>query len=141
MLQTRRTYYFNSPRPSHLLALRLRKDEKYSNITSISSASGLLTGPKDINTEFRNFFSNLYSSEITLDTVKSRDFLEKLNLPSLSQEEADHMGTPITLSELKEAVFSMKRGKSPGWDGIPPEFYSSFWDVLAIHVRYVSSRN
>lgn len=22
----------------------------------------------------------------------------------------------------------MKRGKSPGWDGIPPEFYSTVWD-------------
>lgn len=56
ILRTRRNYYFNGPRPSHLLALRLRQNEKYSNITSISSVRGLPTVPKEINTEFRNFF-------------------------------------------------------------------------------------
>lgn len=128
MLRTRRNYYFSGPRPNHLLALRLRWNEKFSNITSISSVGGLLTDPKEIDSEFRKFFSELYSSEVTLDIGKSKDFMGNLNIPSLSQEEADHLGSPITLNELKEAIFGMKRGKSPGWDGIPPKFYSTFWD-------------
>ena len=24
----------------------------------------------------------------------------------------------------------MKKEKSPGWDGIPPEFYATFWEEL-----------
>ncbi len=39
------------------------------------------------------------------------------------------MGEAITLMELKNTVAGMK-GKSPGWDGIPPEFYLMFWDDL-----------
>lgn len=84
--------------------------------------------PKEIDSEFRTFFSDCYSSEVTLDIVKSKDFMGNLNIPSLLQEEADHLGSPITLNKLKEAIFCMKRGKSLEWDGIPPEFYSTFWD-------------
>ncbi len=28
----------------------------------------------------------------------------------------------------------MKKGKSPGWDGIPPEFYLKFWDKLGPYI-------
>lgn len=50
--------------------------------------------------------------------------MENINLPCLFQDEAFDLECPITLDELKNAIFSMKKGKSPGWDGIPPEFYS-----------------
>ena len=49
--------------------------------------------------------------------------MENLNLPSLTL-------LLITLNELKNAIFSMKKGKSPEWDGIPPEFYATFWEEL-----------
>lgn len=54
--------------------------------------------PKEINSEFRMFFSDLYSSEVTLDIGKNKGFMGNLHLPSLSQEEADHLGSPITLN-------------------------------------------
>lgn len=56
--------------------------------------------------------------------------MENLNLSSLTQEEATQLEAPITLNEFKNAILSMKRGKSPGWDGIPPEFYATFWEDL-----------
>uniref|UniRef100_A0A3Q1FVW2 exodeoxyribonuclease III n=1 Tax=Acanthochromis polyacanthus TaxID=80966 RepID=A0A3Q1FVW2_9TELE len=37
--KTRRTYYFQGPRPSHLLSLRLKQSEKFTNITAIRSES------------------------------------------------------------------------------------------------------
>lgn len=36
----------------------------------------------------------------------------------------------LTEEELKAAMASMQRGKSPGMDGIPYEFYRQFWDDL-----------
>jgi len=32
--------------------------------------------------------------------------------------------------KLKKGIAGMKRGKSSGWDGIPPEFYLTFRDLL-----------
>lgn len=74
MHRTRRTYYFNGARPSHLLALRLKNSEKYSNITAIKTHLRTLSNPLDINTEFKSFYSSLYNSEISLDTEACADF-------------------------------------------------------------------
>lgn len=35
-----------------------------------------------------------------------------------------------SLEELESAVRSLNRGKSPGLDGLPPEFYVVFWDQV-----------
>ena len=40
ILRTRINYYFNGPRPSHMLSLKIKQNEKFSNITLISSSNG-----------------------------------------------------------------------------------------------------
>ncbi len=67
---------------------------------------------------------------MTLVKNKCEAFLNGLALPSLSEADSDHLARPITMLELREAVADMQRGKAPGWDGIPPELYLSFWDIL-----------
>ena len=39
----------------------------------------------------------------------------------------------FTREELKEAIFQMLCGKSPGIDGIPVEFYQEFWELIKEH--------
>ena len=85
-----------------------------------------MTAPKEINTAFQNYYAELYKSEISLDKTKCESFLQDLELPTLEQEAAQRLGEPITLTELRGAIAGMKKGKSPGWDGIPPEFYLTF---------------
>lgn len=128
--RTRRNYYFNGSRPSHLLALRLKQNEKYSNIMAIQTPTTTLTEPGEINMEFKNFYSTLYSSEIILNTDLCQNFFHDLNLPTLPSHDLGKLNAPITLEELRNALGSMKKGKSPGWDGIPPELYLVFWDIL-----------
>lgn len=49
------------------------------------------------------------------------EFLNSLNLPSLSDMQASQLDAPIALRELKDALDSMPKFKSPDLDGIPPE--------------------
>ena len=37
---------------------------------------------------------------------------------------------PIILDELKTSLASLSRGKQPGSDGLPCEFYQQLWDLL-----------
>lgn len=37
----------------------------------------------------------------------------------------------FTLLEMQKALKGFKKGKSPGMDGLPLEFYLTFWDILA----------
>ena len=36
----------------------------------------------------------------------------------------------MTLDELHDIIFSMDINKSPGIDGIPVEFYHTYWDII-----------
>lgn len=129
--RVRQNYYFNGSRPSHLLALKLRSNEKLSNITAIKSHDGVLvTGQAQINNVFRRFFSELYASEILNETSDTAPFLQSLDLPQLSTEQTSHLDQDISLLEMKEALSQMNKKKSPGLDGIPAEFYLFFWAEL-----------
>lgn len=48
----------------------------------------------------------------------------------MTNEGSQCLNAPITLNELKAAAEDMHKGKSPGLDGIPPEFYTTFWHNL-----------
>ena len=37
---------------------------------------------------------------------------------------------PIVLEELETVVFGMKKGKAPGPDGFPIEFFQEFWEII-----------
>lgn len=52
-------------------------------------------------------------------------------MPCLTEDDAKNLARPISLEELKARVTSMWKGKSPGLDGIPPELYLTFWDLLS----------
>ncbi len=83
-----------------------------------------------INSTFCNFFSKLYCSEVTYDPLKSETFFKNLNLPKLSPSKISRLEAPITLVELETALRKMNKGKSPGFDGFPPEFLLRFWSNL-----------
>ena len=40
------------------------------------------------------------------------------------------MDSPVSIEEIREALNSMKKGKSPGPDGLSVEFYTQFWELL-----------
>ena len=37
---------------------------------------------------------------------------------------------PLTIDECFNALSDMATGKSPGVDGLPPEFFIKFWDLI-----------
>ena len=53
-------------------------------------------------------------------------FLEKYNLPKLSEEEAENLNRPITAEEIEAVIKKLLTQKSPGPDGFIGEFYRAF---------------
>lgn len=106
-------------------SLLVFKNAKSIPTSQLSAQIKLLTAPKGINPAFKDFYAELYKSEISFDKTECEIFFQDLDLPT---EDAQRLGVPITLTELRCAITGMK--KSPGWDGIPPEFYLAFWDEL-----------
>ena len=64
------------------------------------------------------------------------DLLDCLSL-SLSVDDAASFDGPVSPNEAHTALLGMAKGKSPGSDGLPMEFYVAFWDLLGGHLLNV----
>lgn len=63
---------------------------------------------------------------------KCNKFLTRIQLPKLTESNASSLDAPITLEEIKGTIQQMRKGRSPGRDGIPPKFYAIFRDDLGV---------
>ena len=62
-----------------------------------------------------------------MDNLEERDkFLEKYNLPKLSQEEIENLNRPITSMEIETVIKNLPTNKSPGPDAFKGDFYQKF---------------
>ena len=119
--RTREKHYFEGSRPSRALSISLNASENFANIAAIRNLKDeLIDDPKLISVIMAEHFSNLYRSEIPFNQKLTDEFLEHLLLPKLTALEAESLDAPITLEELRKSLGEMKKGASPGVDGIPP---------------------
>lgn len=80
---------------------------------------------------FVNYYKNLFSSEISLPP------------PPITSNQAIDCTDPPSLSELKDALFSMGSTKAPGEDGFHAIFFQHFWEDIKLdcwdHVTHAFS--
>lgn len=60
-----------------------------------------------------------------------QNFFMNINVPNLSFEQVAFLDKPVTHEEVRNAIRSMKSGKSPGTDGFPVECYKEYVDIIA----------
>lgn len=60
-------------------------------------------------------------------------------LPALSSEQVAQLDSPVSLTELKDALAPMPKSKSPGLDGIPPDLLLPLWDLIGTTVNSINS--
>ncbi len=84
---------------------------------------------KDI-VQISNFVSNLYSSKF--DTNICDSFLIKIQccVPAIDDDYKSYCESGLKCKEVWKALQSVKKGKSPGIDGLSVEFYTHFWDTI-----------
>ena len=76
----------------------------------------------------KKFFSDLYTETQTNVQIQKK-LLNPLK-PKITNEDNKKLTQQITFAELKTAIFQLENGKSPGIDGIPIEFYKSYYEYI-----------
>ena len=95
----------------------------------MKNADGVVVSDLDgICKSWTDFYSSLFSA-CDVDGNVQADLLSNVS-SFLSADRAGSCEGYLTTSEVYTALNGMARGKSPGSDGLPMEFYAAFWDTL-----------
>ena len=76
-----------------------------------------------------SFFKKLYSAP-NLDLVDPNSFPLSVIPKLISDEDNQLLNNPVSIREIKKALFSMDPDKAPGPDGFTAWFYVSCWDTI-----------
>ena len=82
----------------------------------------------DVVHTFSNFYKNLFTCE-NLNIATQNSILQTLER-SLSTDEATSCEGLLSEGECLMALKGMATGKTPGIDGLPAEFYLTFWPLI-----------
>lgn len=103
----------------------------------LSEEGQVLLNLSDIRKRAVGFYENLYRSEYAMAADEDNVFLN--SLPKMSEEGNMALSGGISLGELYKALHGMESGKAPGIDGLPIDFYKSFWGELGADLLQVLS--
>ena len=90
----------------------------------------MISGRKEVLKEMTEFYKQLYTEDRRIRVWDQKQYLKDLGAPQITEDRKKDLGKPIELHEISAALKDMKHNKSPGCDGIPPEFYKVFWSKL-----------
>jgi hypothetical protein len=97
---------------------------------ALKNKNGEIKGEQEEMEEIvHDFYQDLYSTEQTDGTIQAQ--VLALDKTRLSENDKQSCEGLLSQQELEKALRGMARGKTPGCDGLPMEFYLKFWDVLA----------
>ena len=112
--------------------LKLEKSHQtYNKIDQLKTDDEItINKDADILQECTKFYKNLYKSSKP-DPAEIDKYLNDTEFPNrLSNDNKDICEGLITSKECEKAIKSLKNNKSPGLDGLTPEFYKTFWPTI-----------
>ena len=108
-----------------------KKTQQENCIHSLKTANGqTINHNNDILEETVNFYSNLYSSKKPCKKSIT-NFIKDVHFShTLNENERESCEGSITTQECLKVIKEMKRDKAPGLDGLPIDFYDTFWPLF-----------
>lgn len=115
-------YFFNLEKRNHVKK----------HIRKLRMSGVIITDPFEILEAEKNFYENLYKSRHKqCEQQNGSSFCyENLQIPTLSNESRQLGEGTISLEECTKVLNSFPLNKVPGNDGLPVEFYKTFWNLV-----------
>src|SRR5690349_14512414 len=109
---------------------RFRKPNATSRLQQVRDTNGsTFATADDRHTHIRSFYRHLYAAPV-FDQPACHSFLSPLTLTTLSADDIDTLGAPVTAEELAAVVRQLPLRRSPGPDGLPYEWYRTYLPFL-----------
>ena len=105
---------------------RVRSNRR--NLTELLVDGKIVSEPEQVRAKVTDFYKNLYS-ETKTDHDDQNFFLDQMQARCPPEQKPD-LEAPISPEEIRKVLKEVQKGKSPGRDGIPYEFYCTFQEEL-----------
>lgn len=107
-----------------------KRNQKRNNISAIKIDDKETQNSADIKRHVENFYKNIYVSKAQPEACDP--FIQSIKefIPVISEQFRVHCDQPFTKVEMEMAMKSLTKGRAPGSDGLPVEFYHHFWNIL-----------
>ncbi|XP_052114210.1 uncharacterized protein LOC127745486 [Arachis duranensis] len=112
----------------HLQTLVRRRFNKINEL--FISDGSWSTDSEILQQEATSLFKNLFCSTEEVEV----DCLGDVTLPCLSAEACETLTAPVTLAEVKAAVFSTNSFKALGSDGFQTYFFKEYWEIVGVDI-------
>ena len=130
-IRSRAEYVENGEKNTKFFLNLEKKRQEQNVITELKNENGKTLNKREaILQEIENFYKNLYSSKIISDTKYDEFLNNDLDEKKLTNDQKQLCEGKIKIHEAECALKNMKEKKSPGIDGIPAEFYKTFWNLI-----------
>ncbi|XP_020261656.1 uncharacterized protein LOC109837719 [Asparagus officinalis] len=115
----RSTRYFHST---------VKRNRHNNNVGVLYNSRGdRITDGGEIVTELISFFTNLLGTSVAT-SPPDKNIIK--SGPCLSEAQIKDLSKPVSIEEIKEAIFSMSDNKAPGPDGYSASFFKTAWPVI-----------
>ncbi|CAI5523726.1 unnamed protein product [Closterium sp. Naga37s-1] len=121
----------NGEVPSPYLSAKIKLRKKRTVIREVSHRGTAYQGTKEVLKAAADHFKSAFRNVLPEEEVDWGVFAEGA---AFSDAEAALLGADWLEAEVKEALESLRKGKSPGQDGLPAEYFILHWDMLKEHV-------
>ena len=99
------------------------------SVQYIQNGDNLITENTKIVDAFSDIFQRKYS--LNADIIPDATFIAEHITKRLEANDRSRLEAEISMSELTDALNSMKKGRTPGSNGFPVEFFRCFWLELS----------
>lgn len=104
-------------------------------ITHMMKEDILITSQMELEDHILRFYQQLYQldEQVENNMAAREDCFQYLHQSVIEEHNAE-LTKPLTLEEVSEVVKKLPKGKAPGIDTIPAEFYQEMWDDIEFDV-------
>ena len=129
IIRSKEQIILNEEKPTKYFFLQENQKQNKKHIKIIINEQGeTLQENLEILKECKNYFQKIYKKQETCE--KTQDELLQNITKTITENQNTNLSREIQISEIKEAIFKMENGKSPGIDGLPIEFYKHFFETI-----------
>ncbi|KAJ1171926.1 hypothetical protein NDU88_003783 [Pleurodeles waltl] len=107
--------YGEGDRPGKVLENLIHPSRNTNLITKITATDGsTLNDPEDIAVRFSEYYQTLYTTRGNSDPNAINEYLTRMVLPKLLENDREALGAPFTLGEIAKALGSMAEVRGRG---------------------------